>query len=69
MMLLRIPLAVLLSGLDRDRGLFVSQFNEGDPVWDCCTVIEVACTGFGFSSGGEDVFVTVVTALKEALKN
>ena len=39
-------------GLNRGRGLFVSQFNEGDLVRDCSTGIEIACTGFRFSSGG-----------------
>ena len=42
-------------GSERYRGLFVSQFNEGDLVRDCRTGIEVACTDFGVSSGGEDI--------------
>ena len=42
-------------GSDRGRELFVSEFNESDSVWDCCTGIEVAYTDFGFSSGGEDI--------------
>ena len=42
-------------GSDRGRGLFVSQFNEGDLVWDCCTGIEVAYIDFRFSSEGEDI--------------
>ena len=33
----------------------MSQFNEGDLVWGCCTGIEVAYTNFGFSSGGKDI--------------
>ena len=28
-------------GSDRGRGLFVSQFNEGDSMWDCCTGIHI----------------------------
>ena len=42
-------------GLDRGRGLFVSQFSDGDAVGDCRTGIEVACPDFSFCSGGEDI--------------
>ena len=39
---------------DSGRGLFVSQFNKGDAVWDCRTGIQVACTDFSFCSKSED---------------
>ena len=42
-------------GSDRGRGLFVSQFNEGDSVRDCYMGIQVACTDYRFGSGREDI--------------
>ena len=46
------PLVVLLS---IRIGLFVSQFNERDAVWDCRMGIQVACTNFSFCTRGEDI--------------
>ena len=54
---------------DRCRGLFVSQYNEGDAVWDCCTGIQVACPISDSAAEARTFFMMVVMALKEALKN
>ena len=40
---------------DRGRGLFVSQFNEGDAVWDYRVGFQVACTDFSFCSGSKEI--------------